>query len=215
MQLSLHGKLYFLFPDVLKRRFFQKNCAGIWSFLYCWERLYFFFPKIWSYPQTENERWSFSKNKKNTRKYDIYFKCSEKMIFSKKITPGHDLSWTIWKIGIFSRKHGIFCLDEKRERGDLSQEMHGNMIFFIWYVPRPPAKKKLKTFLSRKNTPKGDWHSGSTPHKGLQKLSVPSWNLYRCFHILLSSKKNPGNLIYWIEVWFLLQFISLEIFYNE
>ena len=155
------------------------------------------------------------KKKKNTRKYDIYFKCSEKMVFSKKITPGHDLSWTIWKICIFSRKHGIFCLDEKRERGDLSQEMHGNMIFFIWYVPRPPAKKKLKTFLSRKNTPKGNWHSGSTPHKGLQKLSVPSWNLYRCFHILLSSKKNPGNLIYWIEVWFLLQFISLEIFYNE
>ena len=32
------------------------------------------------------------KKKKNTRKYDIYFKCSEKMVFSKKITPGHDLS---------------------------------------------------------------------------------------------------------------------------
>ena len=26
---SLHGKPYFLFPDVLKRWSFQKNCAGI------------------------------------------------------------------------------------------------------------------------------------------------------------------------------------------
>ena len=29
----------------------------------------------------------------------------------------------------FSRKHGIFSLDEKRERGDLSQEIYGNMTF--------------------------------------------------------------------------------------
>ena len=43
---SLHGKPYFLFPDVLKRWSFQKNCAGIWSFLYYRERPCFFFPKI-------------------------------------------------------------------------------------------------------------------------------------------------------------------------
>ena len=46
---TLHRKPYFLFPDVLKRWSFQKNCAGIWSFLYYRERWYFFFPKIWSY----------------------------------------------------------------------------------------------------------------------------------------------------------------------
>ena len=46
---TLHGKPYFLFPDVLKRWSFQKNCAGIWSFLYYRERWFFFFPKIWSY----------------------------------------------------------------------------------------------------------------------------------------------------------------------
>ena len=46
---SLHRKRYFLFPDVLKRWSFQKNCAGIWSLLYYWERWYFFFPKMWSY----------------------------------------------------------------------------------------------------------------------------------------------------------------------
>ena len=52
---TLHGKPYFLFPDVLKRWSFQKNCAGIWSFLYYRERWYFFFPKIWSY--TLDRKW--------------------------------------------------------------------------------------------------------------------------------------------------------------
>ena len=50
--LTLRGKPYFLFPDVLKRWCFQ-NCAGIWPFLYYlvlyYYWWYFFFPKIWSY----------------------------------------------------------------------------------------------------------------------------------------------------------------------
>ena len=53
--MTLHGRPYFLFPDVLKRWSFQKNCAGIWSFLYYRERWYFFFPKIWSY--TLDRKW--------------------------------------------------------------------------------------------------------------------------------------------------------------
>ena len=74
--LILWGKIYFIFPkiwsytldgkwkliflkkihrytiffaNVLKRWPFQKNCTGIWSFLYYQERWYFFFPKIWYY----------------------------------------------------------------------------------------------------------------------------------------------------------------------
>ena len=42
----------------------------------------------------------------------------------------------------FSRKHGIFSLDENRERGDLSQEIYGNMTFSNWYAPL--QKKKIK-----------------------------------------------------------------------
>ena len=52
---TLHGKPYFLFPDVLKRWFFHKNCAGIWSSFYYRERWYFLFPRIWSY--TLDEKW--------------------------------------------------------------------------------------------------------------------------------------------------------------
>ena len=35
---TLHKKPYFLFPNVLKRWFFQNNRSGIWSFLYYQER---------------------------------------------------------------------------------------------------------------------------------------------------------------------------------
>ena len=75
----------FFFRASWKDSLSKKNRAGIWSFLYYWEIWYFFFPKIWSYLQTENERWPFSKKKKkNTRKYEIFFKCSEKMDSSKR-----------------------------------------------------------------------------------------------------------------------------------
>ena len=57
----LHEKPYFLFPNVLERWSFQKNCTGTWYFLYYQERWYFFFLKIWSYSLGRNVRWSFSK----------------------------------------------------------------------------------------------------------------------------------------------------------
>ena len=50
---------------------------------------------------------------KNTRKYDLFFKGSEKMVFSKRIALGHDPSCIIWKNDIFYRKHDIFSLEEK------------------------------------------------------------------------------------------------------
>ena len=53
-------------------------------------------------------------SQKNTWKYDIFFKCPEKMVFPKKIALEYDLSCGIWKDGIsFSRKYDIFSLDRK------------------------------------------------------------------------------------------------------
>ena len=43
-------------------------------------------------------------SQKNTRKYDIFFKLSEKMLFPKRAVPAHDLSCIIWKDGIFFAK---------------------------------------------------------------------------------------------------------------
>ena len=96
---------------VLKRWSFQKNCAGIWSFLYYRERWYFFFPKIWSY--TLDGKW--------------------KMIFLKKYTEIWYFLQTFWKYGIskkcragtwsflyylkkwyfFSQKHDLFSLGRR------------------------------------------------------------------------------------------------------
>ena len=46
-----------------KMVFKNKNCAGIWSFLYCREGWYFLFPKIWSY--TLDGKWKIIFLKKN------------------------------------------------------------------------------------------------------------------------------------------------------
>ena len=43
-------------------------------------------------------------SQKNTWKYDIFFKLSEKMVFPKRAAPAHDLSCIIWKDGIFFPK---------------------------------------------------------------------------------------------------------------
>ena len=59
---------------------------------------------------------------KNTRKHDIFFRSSEKMVFSKRAAPGHDLSCIIWKDGIFSRKHDIFSWTES-ERQSFSKNI--------------------------------------------------------------------------------------------
>ena len=77
----LHGKPYFLFPDVLKRCSVLKNCAGMWSFLYYWERWHFFFPKIWSY--TLDGKW--------------------KIIFFKKYMEIWYFLQTFWKDGLFKK----------------------------------------------------------------------------------------------------------------
>ena len=112
------------FPNVLKRWYFQKNCVGIWSFLYYRERWYFFFPKIWSY--TLNRKWKVS-FLKNTRKYDIFFRLNEKMVFPKRAAPAHDLSCIIWKDRIFSRKQ-IFSSGRKWKEAFLRKYMEG------WYI---------------------------------------------------------------------------------
>ena len=79
----MHEKPYFLFPNVLKRWSFQKTFTGILSFLYHQERWYFFCLKIWSYSLDGKKN---GLSQKNTRKYEIFLKCSEKRLsFQKNI----------------------------------------------------------------------------------------------------------------------------------
>ena len=64
---TLHKKPCFLFPNLLKRSFFQKHCNGIWSFLYYQERWNFFSRKIWPYSleTKRNRRVTFPSWQKN------------------------------------------------------------------------------------------------------------------------------------------------------
>ena len=58
-------------------------------------------------------------SQKNTRKYDIFFKLSEKMVFSERAALRHDISCIIWKDDFFPPE---------------------NMILFSWVESeRPPS----------------------------------------------------------------------------
>ena len=104
MLITLHEKPYFLFPDVLKRWSFQRNCAGIWFFLYYQERRYFFFPKIWPYTLDGKWKMIFLKNYTEIR---YFLQTFWKDGLSKK---GQDLSCISGKMVFFSQKHDIFSL---------------------------------------------------------------------------------------------------------
>ena len=96
----------------------------------------------------------------------------------------------------------------------------------IWYFPYiclnvknmilSFCKKKSKMIFSEKNALKSDWHSRLHFKKSYNNSLYFYGDLHMSFHILLScEKKKAGNLIYSIEIWLLLQFIWLEIFYHE
>ena len=119
---TMHGKPFFLFPDVMKRWSFQKARAGIWSFWYYWERLCFFFPKIWSY--TLDGKW--------------------KMIFLKKIHGNMIFSLSPLKRWFFKkgpRRGTIFPVLSRNMV--LSSE---NTTFFPWAGGQgwPPSRKTWK-----------------------------------------------------------------------
>ena len=152
----MHGKPYFLFPGILKRCSFQKNCAGIWSFLYYRERWYFFFPKIWSY--TLDGKW--------------------KMIFLKKYMEIWYFLQALLKDGLSKRGHaGTWSFLYYLERWYF---FPGNMIFFS-------LGRKWRTVVLRKY--------------------MDTW--------YIAQQRKTGDVIYRVEVWPLLKFIRLEIFYNE
>ena len=152
---------------------------------------------------------------KNTRKYDIFFRSSEKKVFSKGTAPGPDLSCIIWKDGIFFPENTIFFLEQGASDG-LSQEIHGNMIFSVdtdgCCKPRvtPPCPKNQGWSYPAKTHLKVidvlDWHPGKSCSNSLYLHR----DRYGRFHVLLSKKTRKLN--YRIEVWLLLQFIRLEIF---
>ena len=198
----------FLCPNALKRWPFQKIALEYdlsWSI----RKDSTFFPR-----KITKDNLS----QKNSWKYDIFFKCPEKMFFPKKSRWNMIFHVLSGKMVFFSGKCDIFFSDGKWK-----------MIFLkiyieIWYflymcinvtnMILPFCKNKSEMIFSQKNRLKDDWHSRSRGIKSSSNSLYFYGDLHRCFHILLSSKIKTGNLIYGIEIWLLLQFTWLQIFCN-
>ena len=147
-------------------------------------------------------KWKMIFLKKNTQKNDIFFKCSEKMVFSKRTALGHDISCIIWKDGIFFPENMIFFPLRESEGRPFSRNTWRHNIFCVhvnvlrtWCHVSLPKNPKMILFRKKhqKVTEILDWHS----RKGSSKTLYLHRDLYRRFHILLSSekKKQTENLI--------------------
>ena len=164
---------------------------------------------------TENERWSFSKK---YMKIWYFLQMYRKDNLSKKIMLEYDHSCIIWKDGGFFFR--IVFLQTENEKWSFSRNTWKYDIFCIyvqmlqiWYYSS--AKKKQQR-----------WSSPEKIH--LKVIDILDCILERGPMILCTFMetfigvciycfpvKNPGNLIYRIEIWLCLQFIWLEISCNE
>ena len=92
-------------------------------------------------------------SQKNTWKYDIFFKCPEKMVFPKKSRLNMIFLVLSGKMVFFFRK--IYFFFGRKMEDDLSQEIHGNMIFSVYMYKCykydiTSLQKKSKMIFSRK-----------------------------------------------------------------
>ena len=106
-------------------------------------------------------------------------------------------------------------------KDDLSQEIHRNMILFVFMCK---CYKYDITLLQKKNQ---RWSSPEKIHLNvidildviLERVPTILWTFTETFIGVFIYcclvKKNPRNLTYRIEIWLLPQFFWLEIFYNE
>ena len=101
----------FFFQIFWKGGLSKKNSTGIWSFLYYQKKMIFLFPKnmILFFRRKMKDNLS----QKNTWKYDIFFKCPEKMVFPKQSTLEYDLPCIISKDGISFPENTIFSENER------------------------------------------------------------------------------------------------------
>ena len=99
---------------------------------------YIFFPKIWCYPQTKNEREYFSKKKYTEIWYllQIFWKYG----LFKKDCAGTWNFFTFWKGGIFFPENMVFFPWTKNEREVIFLKKYTETWHFL--IDMPPCKKK-------------------------------------------------------------------------
>ena len=121
-------KTIFSFSRRPEKMVFPKKLRWNMIFLVLWEKMIFFFPENMILQPRRKMEDDLSQ-KKNTRKYNIFFKLSEKIVFPKRTRPAHDLSCII--LYYFFPKIWYFFPGQK-VRGGLSQEINGNMRFSVY-----------------------------------------------------------------------------------
>ena len=87
-------KTIFSFSRRPEKMVFPKKLRWNMIFLVLWEKMIFFFPENMILQPRRKMEDDLSQ-KKNTRKYNIFFKLSEKIVFPKRTRPAHDLSCII------------------------------------------------------------------------------------------------------------------------
>ena len=133
-------------------------------FLALFGKMIFLFPEDMILPLWQEMRDNISK-----KIYGKMIFCSNilKRWYFQKNALEYDLSCIIWKDRIFLAKRWSFFFGRKL-KDDLSEEMHGNMIFSVCtcrchkHDIVPLSQKKSKIIFSCKNAPKCDWHSRLT-----------------------------------------------------
>ena len=87
-------------------------------------------------------------SQKSTWKHDIFFKCSKKIIFSKKLR--WNMIFLILSGNTFFFPKTWYFLFGRKMKDDISQEIHGNMIFYEQDImPLLSFAKKFKNDLLR------------------------------------------------------------------
>ena len=133
-------------------------------------------------------------SKKNTWKYDILFKCSEKMVFSERSSRNMVFLVLSGKTVFFSRECDVFSLDRKWKI--TFHKKYAEVRNFLYIrtsvtnlTSRPTAKKNQKWSYPAKIHLKVieilDLRSRKSSNNSLYFYG----DLYRRFHILLSSEK--------------------------
>ena len=148
-------------PNVPKRWSFQKNCTGVWSFLYHKEGWHFFFPKIWYFFTDAKWKTIFLKKYMETwcflyvgkggillsNKYEIILLSKKQRWPFPKNTGKDDISSITEKDDIHPRKEDIGILDwHSRKSSNGSQHFYGDlfMCFHILLSSKKPWKLNLK-----------------------------------------------------------------------
>ena len=154
-------KTIFSFSELPEKMLFPKKSRWNLIFFVLSGKMIFLFPENIILPPNGKWKMIFLKNLHGNMIF--FLNVLKKLSFQKG--PHRDMILLVLsgKVVFFSPKTWYFFPGRKtREGWPFSRNTRKHDIFYL-ICSMPPCENKTKTILSHKNTPKGDWHSRSTP----------------------------------------------------